>query len=83
MKLDVNVLRYLSKEEWRTLTSVEMGQKNVSRVYDVTAPRAPLLGRAPAVCLRAHAARLAAPAAAASRRSCRRRAPLCNLLPAA
>ena len=29
MKLDVNVLRYLSKEDWRTLTSVEMGQKNV------------------------------------------------------
>jgi hypothetical protein len=30
MKLDVNVLRYLSKEDWRVLTSVEMGQKNVS-----------------------------------------------------
>jgi len=31
MKLDVNVLRYLSKEEFRVLTSVEMGQKNVGR----------------------------------------------------
>jgi RIO kinase 2 len=30
MKLDVNVLRYLSKEDFRVLTSVEMGQKNVS-----------------------------------------------------
>lgn len=28
MKLDVNVLRYLSKDEFRTLTAVEMGQKN-------------------------------------------------------
>eukprot|EP00850_Spirogloea_muscicola_P016919 SM000141S00863 [mRNA] locus=s141:176585:181138:+ [translate_table: standard] len=28
MKLDVNVLRYLTKEEFRTLTAVEMGQKN-------------------------------------------------------
>ncbi|KAI8468269.1 MAG: RIO1 family-domain-containing protein [Monoraphidium minutum] len=28
MKLDVNVLRYLSKEEFRVLTAVEMGQKN-------------------------------------------------------
>ena len=30
MKLDVNVLRYLSKDEFRVLTAVEMGQKNVS-----------------------------------------------------
>lgn len=30
MKLDVNVLRYLSKDDWRVLTSVEMGEKNVS-----------------------------------------------------
>lgn len=29
MKLDVNVLRYLSKDEFRVLTAVEMGQKNV------------------------------------------------------
>jgi RIO kinase 2 len=29
MKLDVNVLRYLAKDDWRTLTAVEMGQKNV------------------------------------------------------
>jgi RIO kinase 2 len=28
MKLDVNVLRYLGKDEFRTLTAVEMGQKN-------------------------------------------------------
>ena len=28
-KLDVNVLRYLSKEDFRVLTAVEMGQKNV------------------------------------------------------
>ena len=30
MKLDVNSLRYLSKDEWRVLGSVELGQKNVS-----------------------------------------------------
>ena len=29
MKLDVNVLRYLSHDDWRTLTAVELGQKNV------------------------------------------------------
>lgn len=29
MKLDVNVLRYLSKEDFRVLTAIEMGQKNV------------------------------------------------------
>jgi RIO-like serine/threonine protein kinase len=34
MKLDVNVLRYLSKEDFRVLTAVEMGQKNVSRRQD-------------------------------------------------
>ncbi|KAI7845570.1 hypothetical protein COHA_000859 [Chlorella ohadii] len=28
MKLDVNVLRYLSREDFRVLTAVEMGQKN-------------------------------------------------------
>jgi len=28
MKLDVNVLRYLGREEFRVLTAVEMGQKN-------------------------------------------------------
>ena len=28
MKLDVNALRYLSKDDFRVLTSVEMGQKN-------------------------------------------------------
>ena len=32
MKLDVNVLRYLSREEFRVLTAVEMGQKNVRHV---------------------------------------------------
>ena len=29
MKLDANVLRYLSKEEFRVLTAVEQGQRNV------------------------------------------------------
>ena len=28
MKLDANMLRYLSKEDFRVLTAVEMGQKN-------------------------------------------------------
>lgn len=28
MKLDVNMLRYLSRDEFRVLTAVEMGQKN-------------------------------------------------------
>jgi hypothetical protein len=28
VKLDANVLRYMSKDEWRVLTAVEMGQKN-------------------------------------------------------
>ena len=39
MKLDANVLRYLTKEEFRVLTAVEQGQRNVrySRVeYDIT-----------------------------------------------
>ena len=31
MKLDVNVLRYLSREDFRVLVAVEMGQKNVRR----------------------------------------------------
>ena len=30
MKLDANVLRYLTKEEFRVLTAVEQGQRNVS-----------------------------------------------------
>ncbi len=30
MKLDINALRYLSREDFRVLTAVEMGQKNVS-----------------------------------------------------
>ncbi len=30
MKFDVNVLRYLSKDEYRVLVAVEVGQKNVS-----------------------------------------------------
>ena len=29
MKLDVNVLRYLSKDEFRVLVAVEMGMRNV------------------------------------------------------
>jgi hypothetical protein len=43
MKLDVNVLRYLSKEDFRVLTSVEMGQKNVS---SANRPRAAQLAAA-------------------------------------
>lgn len=31
MKLDTNALRYLTKEDFRVLTAVEMGQKNVGR----------------------------------------------------
>ena len=34
MKLDVNVLRYLSREDFRVLVAVEMGQKNVRRGWD-------------------------------------------------
>ena len=29
-KLDVDVLRYLSKEDFRVLTAVEMGMRNVN-----------------------------------------------------
>lgn len=29
MKLDVNVLRYLERDDFRVLTAVEMGQRNV------------------------------------------------------
>lgn len=29
MKLDANALRYLSRDDWRVLTAVELGQKNV------------------------------------------------------
>ena len=28
MKLDLDILRYMSREEFRVLTSVEMGMKN-------------------------------------------------------
>jgi RIO-like serine/threonine protein kinase len=38
MKLDVNVLRYLSKEEFRVLTAVEMGMKNVRLLLAVSLP---------------------------------------------
>jgi Rio2, N-terminal len=33
MKLDVNALRYLSKEEFRVLTAVEMGMRNVFPLF--------------------------------------------------
>ena len=33
MKLDVNALKYLTKEEWRVLSAVELGQRNV-RCFD-------------------------------------------------
>lgn len=36
MKLDVEALRYLSKDDLRVLTSVEMGQKNVRWRLGVT-----------------------------------------------
>jgi len=29
MKLDVNALRYLTKDDFRVLTAVEMGMRNV------------------------------------------------------
>lgn len=32
MKLDVNVLRYLSKDDFRVLTAVEMGMRNVCKI---------------------------------------------------
>lgn len=32
MKLDVNALRHLSRDDFRTLTAVEQGQKNVGFV---------------------------------------------------
>lgn len=32
MKLDANVLRYLTKEEFRVLTAVEQGQRNVRTI---------------------------------------------------
>lgn len=35
MKLDVNVLRYLSKDDFRVLTAVEMGMRNVSAIYSL------------------------------------------------
>jgi RIO-like serine/threonine protein kinase len=38
MKLDVNVLRYLSKEEFRVLTAVEMGMKNVRVLLAASLP---------------------------------------------
>jgi hypothetical protein len=31
MKLDVNVLRHLTRDDFRTLTAVEQGQKNVRK----------------------------------------------------
>ena len=38
MKLDVNALRYLSKEEFRTLQAVELGQKNVRIMCPFVSP---------------------------------------------
>lgn len=38
MKLDVNVLRHLSRDDFRTLTAVEQGQKNVRREDGGAAP---------------------------------------------
>ncbi|KAL0755770.1 hypothetical protein Bca101_093438 [Brassica carinata] len=36
MKLDVNVLRYLSKDDFRVLTAVEMGMRNVNDGFRLT-----------------------------------------------
>lgn len=33
MKLDVDVLRYLSKDDFRVLTAVEMGMRNVNLFF--------------------------------------------------
>ena len=38
MKLDVNALRYLTKDEFRVLTAVEMGMKNVRLSHLVPCP---------------------------------------------
>ena len=38
MKLDVNALRYLTHDEWRALTAVEIGQKNVRRPVEAQTP---------------------------------------------
>jgi len=38
MKLDVNALRYLSREDFRVLTAIEMGQKNVRSRLSVPPP---------------------------------------------
>jgi hypothetical protein len=43
MKLDVNVLRYMTKEEFRVLTAVEMGQKNVRLLLFVLIACPPLM----------------------------------------
>lgn len=36
MKLDVNVLRYVTKDEFRVLTATEMGMKNVCDTFLAT-----------------------------------------------
>ena len=36
MKLDCNILRYLAKDDWRVLTAIEMGQKNVRQVLKLS-----------------------------------------------
>ena len=54
MKLDVNVLRHLTRDDFRTLTAVEQGQKKVRgrdgggesrRMRRVGRERAPVSGR--------------------------------------
>ena len=39
MKLDVNALRYLSKDDFRVLTAVEMGMRNVRFPNTLHRPR--------------------------------------------
>eukprot|EP00958_Prasinococcus_capsulatus_P004116 scaffold382_cov380-Prasinococcus_capsulatus_cf.AAC.30 len=41
MKLDANVLKYLSKDDFRTLTAVEMGMRNVRGPLPCVPPAVP------------------------------------------
>ena len=47
MKLDVNVLRYLGKDDFRTLTAVEMGQVRGTLLTPIPSPRTPSSPRYP------------------------------------
>ena len=45
MKLDVNVLRYLGKDDFRTLTAVEMGQVRTTLLTRSSPVPRPFLAR--------------------------------------